>query len=270
MFENAELKVRRAIKHIDDFHAKDREFFAADACSLTFITDPKIGKSWFQFRQHNPIPPEFALIIGDAIHNLHSALDQLIWEVVSPLGPLQPDRVQFPFCKKADSFESVIRMREIHLAGEKIVKAIRESEPYPDGNGELFLLHALDVADKHKLVIGMQSLIAPSGFEDKEMERDLAHVVANLQQVVIVPGDDGKIGEVPYVPHLTRRHRRSVPGLHKALREKREKKLTAKFTSAFGRGQPFGGRPVLSILLRLVERVTEVMNGVSAAIEGGD
>jgi hypothetical protein len=263
MFENARLKVGRAKKHILDFDREDAAFFASDACSFSFIKDPKVGKSWFQFREHKPIPPNFPLIVGDAVHNLRSALDQMMWEIVSPLSPKRPDRVQFPICEKADRLEDAIKSREVQIAGKKVLDAIRKTEPYLGGKYDLFWLDKLDIRDKHKIVIGVLPLIAPTGFEREGIK--ISPDIARLMAVAFVPGDQGKVGEVPYRPPLTRQQRRSVPGLAAALRKRQEEKLTADFRSAFGRDEPFGGQPVVTALVRLTETVDAIIDSMQIA-----
>jgi hypothetical protein len=263
MFESAKLKIGRAKQHIRDLDRDVRAFFDEGAYSLSFVKDAKAGTCFFRVNVHQPIPPYFALIIGDAIHNLRSALDQMVWEIVCPFNP-NPEKVQFPFCEKADRLESVIRNREIHLAGEKIIQAVRDAKPYPCDNGELFLLHKLDIADKHKIIIGVTPLVSPDRFKMPGID-PYSDLGVRMGQVSIVPGDDGKIGETPYTSRIPRRDRRRVKGLNQALRAKHEHVVGAGFHVSFAAGQPFGGQAVITVMVRLVGIVEKIVADFSAA-----
>src|SRR5262249_11208554 len=106
------------------------------------------------------VPKDFPLIIGDAVHNLRSALDHLTWDVVSPCKPPRPGDVQFPFCRKADAFEAALTHRQINLAGQETVEKFRALKPYPGGDDALYALHRLDIADKHQLILTIRALMA--------------------------------------------------------------------------------------------------------------
>ena len=58
------------------------------------------------------LPSEVSLIIGDAIHNLHTALDLMIWEIESRIG--KPDRsTKFPFYQTRSELVSAIEKRNL-------------------------------------------------------------------------------------------------------------------------------------------------------------
>ena len=96
-----------------------------------------------------------ALVIGDAVHNLRSALDLLAFALVGDKCPTPGQRrqVQFPFSASANGLEATIKSRQISRAGEKVVREIKKLKPYPGGNETLQAIHDLDLADKHKLII---------------------------------------------------------------------------------------------------------------------
>jgi hypothetical protein len=130
--EAAALKVERAKQHINELGRLTEAFFS-EGHGLRILSNPEATKRTLAVVSDKPIPPDFALIIGDAIHNLRSALDLATWEIISPLGPKNPNRVQFPFVKEADRLEGDLANREIKRASKKIVDAFRETKPYPRG-----------------------------------------------------------------------------------------------------------------------------------------
>jgi hypothetical protein len=61
--------------------------------------------------------------------------------------------VQFPFVRKKNGLERAIEKGQIEFAGEKVVKAVHDLQPYCDGNKELWGLNSLDARDKHRLLV---------------------------------------------------------------------------------------------------------------------
>ncbi len=145
------LKVQRAKHHIADLNGKVNAYLAKRPFKLFLAQYPEIAQAQLRIETNPPVPDEFALIIGDAIHNLHAALDILMFGIVGKSAK-NPDAVFFPFCAKADGLESTISRTQIHLAPEGVIRAIRTLKPYPDGNPDLCAIHRLDIQDKHKLL----------------------------------------------------------------------------------------------------------------------
>lgn len=76
------LKIERAKQHIADLHSSICAFATTDFCSLDVNQEVETGKYCLKVAVKEPLPHEFALIIGDAVHNLKSALDITVNEVV--------------------------------------------------------------------------------------------------------------------------------------------------------------------------------------------
>ena len=116
------LKLERAKHHINDLNRCIESFLAekpfklmvevrADACELALRTQVK-----------KAIPAEFSLIIGDAIHNMRSALDVTLYPMARGTAP-SPDKIQFPFCKGFNGLEGAINRGQVKFAGKKVVEA---------------------------------------------------------------------------------------------------------------------------------------------------
>ena len=226
--------------------------------SWSLIQDAKAGKTTcLKVKKNKPIPDSFSLIIGDAVHNLRSSLDQLMWEVLAPFSP-DPEKVQFPFCKKADRLKSVIKNREAHLAGPQVIKAIEDAKPYPCSDNTLFGIHQMDIADKHKLLIEADQLTFPHLNDIPGIHQGTWY--ANWFDVsALKAGKDGVITSFDYTLPLTRAERRRR-GVQKTLRAKREKVIPANFTIIFGAGLPFEGQRVIPVLLVAYADVQNVID----------
>lgn len=145
-------KIQRAIHHTNDLRIKIDEYFAKTPFELVTKSDKKTGEVTHYVRKNHPIPVEFSLIIGDAVHNLRSALDLTMFAMIGEKAR-KPDAVQFPFAKKADDFQNSIKSRQVELAGSAVLNVINQLKPYGGGNELLYMVHRLDIEDKHKLII---------------------------------------------------------------------------------------------------------------------
>lgn len=84
--------------------------------------------------------------LGDAVHNLRSALDHLTWELDAAEEDRDP-RLQFPVGKDRREFAKACRQVQSRT-GRAALKAL---EAFPGGDGEaLHSLSVLDNEDKHR------------------------------------------------------------------------------------------------------------------------
>lgn len=74
-FNGAHLKVERAKKHIADLQDIFGTFVKQHPHALHIDNDASSGLITVEVRFSEPLPASLALIIGDAVHNLRTALD---------------------------------------------------------------------------------------------------------------------------------------------------------------------------------------------------
>jgi hypothetical protein len=104
----------------------------------------------------DPVPPEMLCVVGDAIHNLRSALDHLACALIYVNGSKPSPKVEFPILDGPITTAK----REARFAGKvegmrkEVIDAIRDIKPYQGGNDALWRVHRLDVIDKHDVLIG--------------------------------------------------------------------------------------------------------------------
>ncbi len=100
LFMSALLKVERAQQHIAAL-ITIRDAFTQKPHNLGFYNESQ--EMVVEVRLREPIPTAFALTIGDAVHNLRTALDHATWELVGIDGGKQDRRLAFPSSRiKAD------------------------------------------------------------------------------------------------------------------------------------------------------------------------
>lgn len=187
-FKGARLKLERAKQHIKDFHSRAETFCESTSAHLFVENDAHTRERTLTVEVDTTVPDEFSLITGDAVHNLRSSLDHLTWDIIRPFSPERPHDVQFPFVRKAEGFESAIPHRQIQLAGEEVVQRFRELKPYPGGDDLLYGLHQLDIADKHQLILTVQSLV---GFE----RLDIRDIDPTAPEIIIEKTAFSRVGK---------------------------------------------------------------------------
>jgi hypothetical protein len=63
----------------------------------------------FTFFAKKPIPARIPLLLGDALQNLRSALDYLVWELVISAGNVPTKQNQFPVCLTRKAFKDACK-----------------------------------------------------------------------------------------------------------------------------------------------------------------
>jgi hypothetical protein len=164
MAHNILLKCERAEKHIDDLKRTVDTFLGKEPYAIRFEENPDTGDRTYYIEKDAEVPSDIPVICGDAVHNLRTALDHLVYRLAhsytSGKGPF--DNLYFPTGETQTAFEKSLG-RALHYKskrgptprlGQDAVKAIRSLEPYGGGTGEYFWhLHKLDIIDKHHLLL---------------------------------------------------------------------------------------------------------------------
>jgi hypothetical protein len=148
------LKLKRAEHHINDLSNRMNAFLVDNPPKIMIQIRGEASEIAFRPKKETPIPDDFSVIIGDAVHNLRSALDVTLYSMARDTAR-KPERIQFPFPKDAThkAFKDACESGQIEFTGEKVVETIRLLKPYPAGNPILNGIHALSITDKHRLLI---------------------------------------------------------------------------------------------------------------------
>ena len=103
------------------------------------------------------MPAAIPLIIGDALQNLRSALDYLVWELVLAANNNPTEKHMFPICDSLDAFEQQIGRHRLDGIAPEAIAEIRGLQPYHQGQGkEKTCLRVLDTftnINKHRRVL---------------------------------------------------------------------------------------------------------------------
>jgi hypothetical protein len=187
-FEASKLKLERAAEHLQEFDREAIAYLNSKPCAIVveaFRGLEQSGEQSWNARIRRPMPTKFSVLIGDFVHNLRTALDLLVCDLVTINGGSAGD-VYFPFCATAAELPHMIRRRKIHRAGPDVVAYIESLKPYKGGNVALRAIHDLDLIDKHRALLPTLSGVSlPLG---KLFGTNLPDAVGNWQCIIVQDG----------------------------------------------------------------------------------
>jgi 3-hydroxymyristoyl/3-hydroxydecanoyl-(acyl carrier protein) dehydratase len=149
LFAGSRAKLQRASAFIVELDAVFSAYNNDDPLKATFLISadaPVIQVDWKGF---SLLP---GVILGDAVHNMRTALDLMASELARINDKSDKD-VYFPFSSSQSSFEAAIKSRNFHKAGDEAVSLLMKFAPYRGGNNHLRAIHDLDIQDKHSSVL---------------------------------------------------------------------------------------------------------------------
>lgn len=196
-FGGIEAKIDRAGQHIDALNDEIRAWAERDP--YTVLSDPGgpalSHRAYLKFRVV-PDTQRWGLLLGDAVHNLRSALDHLIYALAVRVSGLNPPpgwrRLAFPILDESKSWKGK-RDRRLKSLTAPMRAAIEAVQPYRFGPVDsahrdlLWMLSELDNADKHREIRPLAAVTA-------DMERFLRTVTGGPMTVKwfpTVPLEDG-------------------------------------------------------------------------------
>jgi hypothetical protein len=156
---NLEARLDWAWHYIENLKAERTDFLANPLIGTLTETDPQSGDDVRRLRISPPIPPRISFIAGDAIHNLRSTLDNLVWHIALRNGQLRPQpsqpyqRTQFPICLTPSVWKSSQTKEVVKDLPSGAVTEIEKLQPYQVPTPErhkLWILNRLWNDDKHR------------------------------------------------------------------------------------------------------------------------
>jgi hypothetical protein len=246
------VKINRAKKHLADLDAAIIAFEATEPYFTPVERNPQTGEEVYRFYLHTPIPPEWAAILGDCVHNLRSALDLLANALVVHGGGTPSTYTVFPISSAAHYSASAIASG-LQGASPKAVALIKRMKPYKRGANFFWRLHRLDIADKHRLLVPVAARQQTFSVRSDVRSPGTEHYPESQMTTVraLDPRFPLKDGDIV----LSYRRPPAEPDFE----DKTE--FAFGFAIAFGEGQVFDGESVIPTLNQLVdftERVVKI------------
>lgn len=160
------LKVRRASVQLKRLKLSIQRFDAGHPYRIDKYVNPDTGEFGFHFALHRHWHDDWAILIGEYIHNLRSALDHLVYELVRlETGHPPPllGRTQFPIFDREFDEKKPGKRKGFHSGakpmlvgvGDTARALIEREQPYKTGERQsspLWHLHELSNWDKHRTI----------------------------------------------------------------------------------------------------------------------
>lgn len=154
-FVGPKLKIKRAKKHIQELEREIGEFFEGNPYGLLTDIDPKTGEKVFRVRVYKTVPTHFSAIIGDIFHNLRTALDVMICDLVRLAGQDNTGGNGFPIFDSRKKFLKARPIGKIRGVTANAERLIEKLKPYFGAGGQsaFWHLHDMDILDKHNRIL---------------------------------------------------------------------------------------------------------------------
>lgn len=152
-----ELKFARAAQHARNLQGSIELWNATSPIRTDKLIseDGLTADVVLRLRSEPPIH-EWALSLGDTLHNLRSALDAVVWELshIGDAQPKNPRGIYYPICSTEESWNKAVTDK-LDTVPSEAIQRIRLTQPfvYNAENSVLTLLSALNNQDKHQSLI---------------------------------------------------------------------------------------------------------------------
>jgi hypothetical protein len=208
-------KLNRADEHFRALDAQIPVFLDSEPHEFRRHIDAEAGRYSVAVHVKRDPPIEWSVIVGEFVHNLRSALDHLVWQLVILSGnqPVPgPGGNQFPiFTKKPGDMRrrTTLFNRQLRGVHRAMRAAINRIQPYHAGSSAhlrpLAVLADLSNEDKHQAILPSYAAIPPEAFEEEptinlvairdvvELESFEVHVNKPLEDGAEILGADIKV-----------------------------------------------------------------------------
>lgn len=187
-------KIERAKKHLGDLDRELRVLPKSDPYRVSVEPEPDPRERVIRLRTEFDFTPplRWGAIAGDAIHNIRSALDLLVYQLLLARNKTPDIWTEFPIFLDPDKYAGKGK-RKVKGAAKGAVDIIDELQPCSEtGNPEshpLWLLHCLDIRDKHRL---LNVVVAAAQTQHFEIDTGGAfNITSSTYSMFVSPVEDG-------------------------------------------------------------------------------
>jgi hypothetical protein len=156
--------------HLDELKREIVEFLDGETYTVMEEDDPEPGVRRAVVRNLAPIPNHWPLVIGDALHNLRSALDHAITDLTVAHHGSRLDKTEFPVFTDDGDFDrtkktgepapgsGIFKIRGVDPASAKLIRDLQPFNFTDKSNiTVLQLVHDLNLEDKHRALHVLRS-----------------------------------------------------------------------------------------------------------------
>jgi len=156
-FVGARLKIIWAYHHLKLLNTEVDLALKSQPNAVVGQIEPETGDKVYRAQMTSQPPREWGLILGDCVHNLRSALDHMVWDLVQLNGQTPDSNTEFPiYWDRAKYSLKGEADRKLRGVSTQAVDLIEQAQPYHAGQPQghpLWILRELDVRDKHRSIL---------------------------------------------------------------------------------------------------------------------
>jgi hypothetical protein len=260
----SKIKIDRAKRHFLELKGAVEDYVSSNPYTVVVDDQPETREKICRLKQIHSIPANLSAIIGDTIHNLRCALDQVAVELAIANGNTSNTAI------KDEDFERSLR-KKFRFASPKAQKLVRRLKPIKPG--VLWKIHQLDILDKHCSIIPVGIFKGQVGYSYPVFPGRIANELMDVHFQIKLPTlwnpfsakgralRDGDVIHIMYAgPGRMTMH---IEGLAETVvAVPPEPKLDLTFEIAFGQDQIMDGEPIIPTLqqfIDFVERTIEII-----------
>jgi len=152
--ESVDAKMIRAHEHLETLEKEISEYLSTIKPTIVLKTAPKEPWPWLVMWVTDYIPPiRLSVLLGDCVHNMRSALDNLICGLARTVDPSCACKgTAFPYSENEKAFDANMKrdLAGVPIDAQKIIKQLQpwcDTSPSPN---PLLMLNKLSNIDKHR------------------------------------------------------------------------------------------------------------------------
>jgi hypothetical protein len=234
-FESARLKVQRAYLHIQELERVFATFLQSNFCKISVEQEPETGQQLLKVASIASLPAETPLIIGDAFHNLRTALDHVMAEILKG-----SDGVYFPVGKERQNFEAHSTYRTIKKALPDLAAMLLDDiMPYDTGKPSIWAASRFGNIDKHNLLIATTTVKSLTGVSLEH--QNLCMTNSNF---IFDQGGVVRVASMPPGPVKITNHGNAAAQI------------------LFNKGRPLEGQPVIESLTKMAQLTLQTIEAL--------
>jgi ribosomal protein S6E (S10) len=200
------LKLTRAANQLNALNDTIQGFHESKPYRIVVNTDEKPG--WYVARVQvlNDVDPMWGVIAGEVAHDLRSALDGLVWQLARLDSGLESTKSQLLVSLRRRSFRNAAKKGFLEELSTRHIAMLERFQPYKGGDkhSSLWLLHQLNIADKHHAIQVIGATAQEFGFsipggQDLSGFRMLTGVMGKNRPLI----DGAKLGEAQILQPLS-------------------------------------------------------------------
>jgi hypothetical protein len=157
--DGSRAKIERAKEHLYNLNGEIQGIADRNPYRVVTEHDTQTGEQVTKVRVTQPTL-RWSAMVGDIAHNLRSALDHLVWQLVEANGTKPGTHNEFPVLKDLDRWDSkkykTTGRGKVKGVSKNAMERIERLQPYHRGDDykthPLYIAHALNIRDKHRLL----------------------------------------------------------------------------------------------------------------------